>query len=164
MHRRSLLAALPAGCAVSAIGAGAAAGLLVPTAAHAAIDYYTEPRSLGAPLYSQAGDPKSYRKDAARYIYESYPTRIWRGRLPPLIHGVVVVETTVDGGGRPQQVQVVRGPSHAPDVSAAIVQMMKRLSPLPIPARMVSGVRYTEIWLMHKSGQFQLDALTEGQD
>lgn len=165
MRRRTLIQALPGGFAFAAGTAGAiGAGLLLPARAEAAVAYYTEPRALGAPLYSQAVEPRAYRKDAARYVYESYPTRIWQGRLPPLIHGVVVVETTVDGGGRPQHVQVVRGPSHAPDVSAAIVQMIRRLSPLPIPSRMASGVRYTEIWLMHRNGQFQLDALTEGQD
>jgi len=25
-------------------------------------------------------------------------------------------------------------------------------------------VTYTDVWLWHKSGQFQLDTLTEGQD
>ena len=39
------------------------------------------------------------------------------GRLPPLIHGVVVVETTVDASGHPRGVKLVRGPSHAPDVT-----------------------------------------------
>ena len=43
-----------------------------------------------------AGDAKAYRLDAARHIYASYAPRIFKGRLPPLIHGVVVVETAVD--------------------------------------------------------------------
>ena len=38
--------------------------------------------------------------DVARHIYASYPQRIYKGRLPPLIHAVVVVETTVDDQGR----------------------------------------------------------------
>ena len=33
-----------------------------------------------------------------------------------------------------------------------------------VPARLTGGVRYTEIWLVHKDGRFQLDALTEGQN
>ena len=161
MRRRSFVAGAPALCAFGALGT--VAGSLLPDRAEAAVAYYTEPRPLGKPVYSNASEARAYRLDAARYIYESYPMRIWQGKLPPLIHGVVVVETAVDGTGRPVDVRVVRGPSHAPDVSAAIVQMVRRLEPLPIPTRLVQGVRYTEIWLMHRSGQFQLDALTEGQ-
>jgi protein TonB len=28
----------------------------------------------------------------------------------------------------------------------------------------LSQVTYTDVWLWHKSGKFQLDTLTEGQD
>ena len=63
------------------------------------------------------------------------PSRIYKGRLPPLIHGVVVVETTVDASGHPREVKVVRGPSHAPDVTVAVVEMIKRAGPLPAPTR-----------------------------
>ena len=94
----------------------------------------------------------------------SYANRIYKGRLPPLIHGVVVVETTVDASGQPRDVKVVRGPSHAPDVTVAVVEMIKRAGPLPAPSRFGGPVKFTEIWLVHKDGRFQLDALTEGQD
>ena len=106
----------------------------------------------------------AYRLDAARHIYASYASRIFKGRLPPLIHGVVVVETTVDASGHPRDVKLVRGPSHAPDVSVAVMEMIKRAGPLPAPSRFAGPVRFTEIWLVHKDGRFQLDALTEGQD
>ena len=86
-----------------------------------------------------------------------------RGRLPPLIHAVVVIETTVDERGETRDIKVVRGPSHAPDVTEAVKQMTMRINPLPVPARL-GGVKYTEIWLVHKDGRFQLDALTEGQN
>lgn len=129
------------------------------------VAYFTEPTHVGAQKVSAAADPKSYRLDAARHIYAAYASRIYKGRLPPLIHGVVVVETTVDSGGYPRQVHLVRGPSHAPDVSAAVIEMIKRAGPLPTPSRFgAGGVRFTEIWLVHKDGRFQLDALTEGQN
>ena len=66
-------------------------------------------------------------------------SRIYKGRLPPLIHGVVVVETTVDASGHPRDVKVVRGPSHAPDVTVAVVEMIKRAGPLPAPTRSRAG-------------------------
>jgi TonB family protein len=127
------------------------------------VAYLTEPTRVASVRPSTATDPKAYRLDAARHIYASYRSRIFKGRLPPLIHGVVVVETTVDASGHPRNVQLVRGPSHAPDVSAAVMEMIKLAGPLPAPTRL-GGARFIEIWLVHKDGRFQLDALTEGQD
>ena len=126
--------------------------------------YLTEPIPAHAQKVSMASNAREYRMDVARYIYESYPKRIFKGRLPPLIHAVVVLETTVDERGQARDIKVVRGPSHAPDVTEAVKQMTYRLNPLPVPARLTGGVRYTEIWLVHKDGRFQLDALTEGQN
>ena len=48
------------------------------------------------------------------------------------------------------------------EVGPWAVEMIKQASPFPAPARM-GGVKYTEIWLVHKTGRFQLDTLTEGQ-
>jgi hypothetical protein len=126
--------------------------------------YFTDPIRAKAQRVSMATTAREYRMDVARYIYDSYPGRIYKGRLPPLIHAVVVVETTVDGHGETRDVKVVRGPSHAPDVTAAVKDMTYRLSPLPVPVKLAGGVKYTEIWLVHKDGRFQLDALTEGQN
>jgi TonB family protein len=128
------------------------------------VAYLTEPVRPRIQRVSQATDVRVYRLDAARHIYESYSSRIYRGRLPPLIHAVVVVETTVDESGTPREVKVVRGPSHAPDVTRAVVEMIRRASPLPLHVGLSGNVKFTEIWLVHKDGRFQLDALTEGQD
>lgn len=123
--------------------------------------YFSEPMPTMQKV-SMAVDSRSYRLDAARSIYEAYASRIFKGKLPPLIHAVVVVETTVDNSGRPRDVRVVRGPSHAPDVTAAVVEMISRVS-LPMHSN-AAGFKFTEIWLVTKDGHFQLDALTEGQN
>ncbi len=128
------------------------------------ISYVSEPIRSGMQKVSAAASAKEYRMDAAKHVYAAYAPRIYKGRLPPLIHGVVVVETAVDGSGRTRDVTLIRGPKHAPDVSAAVVEMIRRASPLPVPSRMTGGTRFIEIWLVHKNGKFQLDALTEGQD
>ena len=86
--------------------------------------------------------------------------------MTALMYGLTdkfIVET-VDTSGHPRSVKLVRGPSHAPDVSVAVVEMIKRAGPLPAPSRFAGPVSFTEIWLVHKDGRFQLDALTEGQD
>ena len=146
---------------------GLAIGTLVlalhGTAGAVGTAFFTEPVMPALQRVSAALDAKAYRLDAARLIYEAYATRIFKGHLPPLIHAVVVVETTVDAAGRALDVKVVRGPSHAPEVTKAVVQMIQRVSPLPVPTN-AAGFKFTEIWLVNKDGQFQLDALTEGQN
>ena len=42
--------------------------------------------------------------------------------------------------------------------------MVKRAAPYPPPAKMTGGtVKYVDVWLVNKTGLFQLDTLTEGQ-
>jgi len=144
----------------------AAAALLAVHLGAAAqqVAYLSEPHRGSAQKVSTATDVRGYRLDAARHIYEAYSSRIFKGRLPPLIHGVVVVELTVDESGHPRDVRLVRGPSHAPDVTAAVIEMIRKAGPLPLHAKLAGSVKFTEIWLVHKDGRFQLDALTEGQD
>ena len=143
-----------------------AAGLIALHLGAGAVDlpYVSEPIRLATQKVSVAADPKSYRLDAARHIYASYADRIYKGRLPPLIHAVVVVESTVDSSGQVRDVKVIRGPSHAPDVTVAVTEMIKRAGPWPAHSRFGANVKFIEIWLVHKDGRFQLDALTEGQD
>ena len=125
--------------------------------------YFSSPNGGVMQKVSAAADARAYRLDAARHFYDEYKSRIFKGRLPPLIHAVVVVETTVDENGRASRVDLVRGPSHAPDVSAAVIEAIRRAQ-LPKPTRLAGNFRFTEIWLVTKDGRFQLDALTEGQN
>jgi hypothetical protein len=115
-----------------------------------------------APKASFAANPKAYRVDGAKHLYTLYADRIFKGKLPPLMHAVVVVETELDAAGNVRDIQMVRVPKHAPEVVVAVREMIRAASPLPAPQRM-GGTRYTDIWLVDKSGRFQLDTLTEGQ-
>ena len=116
----------------------------------------------GPQKVSMATTPKAYRIDGARHLYATYPDRIFKGKLPPLMHAVVVTEVELDAAGNVRNVQMVRVPSHAPEVVVKVREMIQAASPLPAPQRM-GGTRYTDIWLVDKSGRFQLDTLTEGQ-
>lgn len=111
---------------------------------------------------STAADAKSYKMDAARYVYAAYPDKIYKGPLPPLLHAIVVLEVELDPSGHVKDVQMIRVPSHAPDVVTTVNNMIRQLSPMPAPLHL-DGVKFTEIWLVDKSGRFQLDTLTEGQ-
>ena len=121
-----------------------------------------ESGATGLAKVSNATTPKAYRMDGARHLYATYPDRIFKGKLPPLMHAVVVTETELDAAGNVRSVQMVRVPSHAPEVVVKVRQMIMAASPLPAPQRL-GGMRYTDIWLVDKSGRFQLDTLTEGQ-
>ncbi|WP_414652525.1 hypothetical protein [Hydrogenophaga sp.] len=111
---------------------------------------------------SNAASPNDYRKDGARHLYERNGHRIYKGKLPPLLHAVGVLQVEVDDIGDIKQVNWMRAPSHAPDVMREIERTVRAAAPFPAPVRM-GRVTYTEVWLWDKSGNFQLDTLTEGQ-
>ena len=133
----------------------------------------TPPASEGAPQVatapamviktSQATNPRAYRADAAQHIYAQNQERIWKGRLPPMLYAVGVLQVEVDGKGSVRNLNWMRAPKHAPEVIAEIERTVRASAPFPVPARM-GKVVYTDTWLWHKSGRFQLDTLTEGQD
>jgi len=112
---------------------------------------------------SQAINPRAYRADAAQHIYAQNQERIWKGRLPPLLYAIGVLQVEVDGRGQVRHLNWMRAPRHAPEVIAEIEKTVRAAAPFPVPARM-GKVVYTDTWLWHKSGRFQLDTLTEGQD
>ena len=122
------------------------------------------PLTPGPPKASQAQAEKDYKVDAARHLYAAFPMRIYRGKLPPMLYSVMVVETEIDATGQVVNVSVVRKPA-ADEVAPWVIAMIKRAAPFPAPAMLVGGstVRYLEIWLVDKSGLFQIDTLTEGQ-
>ena len=110
----------------------------------------------------QTPEVKAYRKLAAQQIYKAYAKRIYKGKIPPLVHAVVVVETDIDADGKVVDVFYSRVPSHAPDVPPKIADLIREVSPLPNPGKLGAHT-YVETWLWDKSGNFQLDALTLGQ-
>lgn len=110
---------------------------------------------------SAATSAQAYKKDGAKHLYAAYSKHIHKGKLPPLLYGVAIIETTIGPQGEVQDVRVVRQPAAA-EVSPWAVDMIKSAAPFPAPAKLGS-VTYTDIWLVNKNGRFQLDTLTEGQ-
>lgn len=106
-----------------------------------------------------AGD---YRRDAAKHLYGKNSTRIYAGKMPPLLYAVGVLQIEVDRNGQVASTQWLRSPKHAPEVIAEIERTVHEAAPYPAPVRL-GRVTYTDTWLWHKSGRFQLDTLTEGQ-
>jgi len=111
---------------------------------------------------SSARTPLQYRQDAAKHLYVCNQSRIYKGKLPPLLYAIGVVTFEVDMDGKIQAFDWMRKPKQAPEVIQEIERTIKAAEPCPAPIHL-GRVRYTETWLWHKSGKFQLDTLTEGQ-
>ena len=123
----------------------------------------TPPQAAPMPeLVSEAGTPREYRRDGARHLYGKNGGRIFKGQLPPLMHAVGVLAISIDSVGEVRNLYWMRAPSHAPDVVKEIERTVYAAAPFPAPACLAS-VTYTDTWLWDKSGNFQLDTLTEGQ-
>ena len=112
---------------------------------------------------SYANTPREYRRDGANHLYAKNSDRIFSGKLPPLLHAVAVLQVDINAQGAVTALRWMRAPTHAPEVVADIERTVRSAAPFPAPI-MMGHVTYTDTWLWHKSGRFQLDTLTEGQD
>lgn len=112
---------------------------------------------------SLARTPAEYRKDAASHLYAQHRDRVFKGRLPPMLEAVGVMHVDIDQRGGVKAIHWQRAPRHAPQVMREIERMVRAAAPYPAPVHL-KQVTYTDVWLWHRSGRFQLDTLTEGQD
>lgn len=111
---------------------------------------------------SAATNILDYRKDVASHLYTLHRDEIYTGKLPPLLYAVGVLQADIDKRGYVTGVRWMRAPSHAPEVMAKIEAKIRAAAPYPAPWKL-GAVTYTETWLWHKSGQWQLHTLSEGQ-
>lgn len=156
------VAALIAGCSSTPVAQAPTAPPVAPVEAQAP---YVAGRALAPDAVSPASratTPRDYRRDAATHLYGKNSNRIYRGKMPPLLYAIGVLQVEVDNKGYVTATNWMRAPSHAPEVVAEIERTVRQAAPFPVPARL-GKVTYTDTWLWHKSGLFQLDTLTEGQ-
>ena len=121
------------------------------------------PAAQGSARNSSAATPRAYRADGASHLYGLNADRIYKGKMPPLLYAIGVLNIEIDQVGRITRLDWMRAPKHAPEVIAEIERTVRSAAPFPAPARM-GKVVYTDTWLWHVSGKFQLDTLTEGQN
>jgi hypothetical protein len=115
------------------------------------------------PKPSQVREAEAYGAEAARHLYGCFATKVYKGKLPPLLYGVMVVETEIDAAGKVKGVTVVRKPAAA-EVEPWVKALIQRGAPYPAPARLAGGkVKFIETFLVDKSGSFQTRSLSEGQ-
>jgi periplasmic protein TonB len=135
------------------------------TAVQAQFAMVPAPLIQGAPRESVAEVEQEYRIDAARHIYAAYPMRVYRGKLPPLLYGAMMVETEIDATGQIVNVSVIRKPA-ADEVAPWVLAMIRRAAPYPAPTKLAqpgATTKFLETWFVDRSGLFQVMSLTEGQ-
>ena len=111
---------------------------------------------------SSARNPGEYRQHAAQHLYERHASRLFAGPMPPLLQAVGVLDIEIGQAGEVRSLRWLRAPTHVPDVMRQIEQMIHHAAPYPAPLHL-SSVTYTDTWLWHQSGRFQLHTLSEGQ-
>jgi hypothetical protein len=82
--------------------------------------------------------------------------------MPPLLHAVGVLDLEIGTQGEVRSLRWLRAPTHVPDVMRQIEQLIHQAAPYPAPVHL-QHVTYTDTWLWHHSGRFQLHTLSEGQ-
>lgn len=170
-RRHYLLALLSAAGAalVAACKSSPSVDVSLPQTSAPALPGSPEPTSIG-PIAGPSGSarssgatsPRAYREDGATHLYGLNADRIYKGKLPPLLYAIGVLDIHINRLGIVTHIDWTRAPRHAPEVMAEIASMVQKASPFPAPTRL-GKVVYTDTWLWHKSGKFQLDTLTEGQ-
>ena len=154
------IAALLAGCATPLPPASPPVAQPVPPAPEV-VAPIPVPAPVGALSYAKT--PRDYRRDAAAHLYGKNSARIFKGRMPPLLYAVGTLQVDLDPRGMVSGLNWMRAPNHAPEVVAEIERTVRQAAPYPVAVNL-GHVTYTDTWLWHKSGHFQLDTLTEGQD
>jgi hypothetical protein len=87
-----------------------------------------------------ANTPREYRQDAAKHLYQFNSNRIYKGRLPPLLYAIGVLDVELDRQGRVQGIAWKRAPTHAPEVMAEIEKTVRSAAPYPARPHGQSGL------------------------
>jgi hypothetical protein len=95
-------------------------------------------------------------------VYDQHAAQLFSGPLPPLLQAVGVLNLEIGARGEVRSLNWLRAPTHAPEVMRQIEHLVHRAAPYPAPLHLQS-VTYTDTWLWHHSGRFQLHTLSEGQ-
>lgn len=137
---------------------------LLSACAAAQAQFSMVPAPLCPPPRASTQDvEQEFRIDAARHLYACYPMRVFRGKLPPLLYGIAIIEIELDTQGNVVAAEITRKPA-ADEVAPWLLAMIRRAAPYPAPARFPEGkLRFKETFFVDKSGLFQAFTLTEGQ-
>ena len=70
----------------------------------------------GSARASGATTPRAYRADGASHLYGLNADRIYKGKLPPLLYAIGVLDIHISRTGVVTHIDWTRAPKHAPEV------------------------------------------------
>jgi protein TonB len=109
---------------------------------------------------------REYKKEVATAIVRASVDETFRGKLPPLLRSVIVLQVSIDGKGMPAQVSLFRSNGFA-DLEKSAIAAVYRAAPYPIPGRSLlaghSSITFTESFLFRNDGRFQVRTVAEEQ-
>jgi hypothetical protein len=73
----------------------ALAGVFAAPAAFAQFKAAPAAQAPKAQTASSAASDKDYKKDGARHLYAAYAKQIHKGKMPPLLYGIAIIETEI---------------------------------------------------------------------
>ena len=150
---------VPAPAPAAAAIVSATAPKPVPSPTTVANMAATEPE----PVLTQ--DPekiKAYKKLVAQHLYKTHAQQVLKGKLPPNLPAVAVVDLTINAEGRLETLNWRRRPANV-EFAPITEKYVRAGDPFPLPTGL-GRVHFLEIWLWTKEQRFQLDSLTEGQN
>ena len=122
-RRHYLLALLSAAGAalVAACKSSPSVDVSLPQTSAPALPGSPEPTSIG-PIAGPSGSarssgatsPRAYREDGATHLYGLNADRIYKGKLPPLLYAIGVLDIHINRLGIVTHIDWTRAPRHAP--------------------------------------------------
>lgn len=107
-----------------------------------------------------------YQKEIATAMVRANADATFRGKLPPLLRSVVVLQVSIDKEGMPSRVTLFRSNGFA-DLEKSAIAAVYRAAPYPIPGRSLlaghSSITFTESFLFRNDGRFQVRTVAEEQ-
>jgi protein TonB len=108
-----------------------------------------------------------YKFDAAVQIVQFNTAHTFSGKLPPMLHAIVVLRITVDERGRITDMWVQRAPEHGLLASKIALASMHRAGAMPRPLNLANGpdrsLSYSETFLFNAENRFQVRTLAPVQ-
>ena len=136
---------------------GAFLGASVMTQAAAQFAFVPMPLPPAAVPASQAQTPESYRVDAAKVLYASFPMLVSRDATGENLFDKALVAIDVEADGAVSEVRLLRAPT-LDEAKPWILAMIKKIERFPVPA-VLKQVTYTDVWLLDDTGHFRLASM-----
>lgn len=109
---------------------------------------------------------QEYQKEVATAIVRSSANESFRGKLPPLLRSVVVLQISIDKQGMLPRVTMLRSNGFV-ELEKSAIAAVYRAAPYPVPGRSLlaghSSITFTESFLFNNDGRFQVRTVAEQQ-